>query len=123
LKSLKQLIPGAKVEGDFIKSREVTFKLGQNLIKRKEYSAECSTVGSIHLISQMLLPCLLFQEEPECKLTITGGTIVNNSPPAHSYEHTLLPMLRNMGVGIDYKIKNHGLYPDTKGKVELTIKQ
>lgn len=41
LKSLKQLIPGAKVEGDFIKSKEVTFKPGTNLINRKEFVADC----------------------------------------------------------------------------------
>ena len=85
LKSLKQLIPGAKCEGDFLKSKEVTFKPGRNLIKRKEYTADCQTPGSVHLISQMLLPCLLFQEEDESKLIIKGGTLVDNSPPAHSY--------------------------------------
>lgn len=122
MRALKQLIPGAKVKGDFEKSKDVTLEAGTNLIKRKEYIADCTTPGSVHLISQMLLPCLLFQEEPECKLTIKGGTLVNNSPPAHSYQHVFLPMIRNMGIEIDYGIKKHGLFPDLIGEVQYKIK-
>lgn len=51
LKTLKQLIPGAKVEGDFLKSKAVIWKPGQGVIKRKEYVADCQTPGSVHLIS------------------------------------------------------------------------
>ncbi|TNV73051.1 hypothetical protein FGO68_gene3159 [Halteria grandinella] len=123
LKCLKQLIVGSKVKGDFVKSKDVHFKPGKNSIKREQYEADCKTPGSVHLISQMTLPCLLFQEMPQCKLTIKGGTLVNNSPPAHSYEHVFLPMIRKMGVGVEYEIKKHGLFPDIVGEVEVTIKK
>ena len=123
MRCLKQLIVGSKVKGDFVKSREVYFKPGTNSIKRDEYVADCKTPGSVHLIAQMTLPCLLFQEMAQCKLVIKGGTLVSNSPPAHSYEHVFLPMIRKMGVGVEYKVAKHGLFPDNVGEVEFTIKK
>ncbi len=95
------MIPGAKVEGDFIKSREVTFKPGNNLINRKEFVADCTTPGSVFLISQMLLPCLAFQQEEAIKLTIKGGTNVSNSPVYDAYVRTFLPAIDLMGVKTD----------------------
>jgi len=32
-------------------------------------------------------------------------------------------MIRRMGVGIEYEIKKHGLFPDMVGEVEFTIKK
>lgn len=113
----------SKVKGDFVKSKDVYFKPGHNIIKRDEYVADCKTPGSVHLIAQMTLPCLIFQELPQCKLIIKGGTLVSNSPPAHSYEQVLLPMIRKMNVGVDYQVKKHGLFPDVIGEVEFTIKR
>jgi RNA 3'-terminal phosphate cyclase (ATP) len=121
LKSLKQLIPGAKVEGDFIKSKQVTFQPGPNLINRKEYVADCQTPGSVFLISQMMLPCLAFQQEQMIKLTIKGGTNVSKSPVCNSYLHTFLPALSLMGIKVDYDVKKHGLFPDVVGEIELSI--
>jgi RNA 3'-terminal phosphate cyclase len=51
LNSLKQLIVGCKVEGNKLKSKEVSFIPGNNSIKRKAYLADCSTPGSVHLIA------------------------------------------------------------------------
>ena len=92
------MIPGSKVEGDFIKSREVTFKPGKNLINRKEFVADCQTPGSVFLISQMLLPCLALQKEESIKLTIKGGTNVSNSPVYDAYLNVFLPAIQHMGI-------------------------
>jgi hypothetical protein len=35
------MIPGAKVEGDFLKSKAVTLKPGSKLIKRNDFLADC----------------------------------------------------------------------------------
>ena len=122
MKSLKQLVVGSKVEGDFKKSKVVTFNPGTNLIKRSDYTADCGTPGSVFLISQMLLPCLLFQIEPEIKLTIKGGTIVSKSPPYDTYVNVLIPALNSMGAIVSADIKYHGLFPDLVGEMSLSIK-
>ena len=122
MKSLKQLVVGSKVEGDHIKSKIVTFNPGQNLIKRKDFVADCQTPGSVFLIMQMLLPCLLFQEESEMKLIIKGGTIVSASPPFDTYTNVMVPALACMGVDINVEIKHHGLFPDLVGELSVTVK-
>lgn len=70
---------------------------------------------------QMLMPCLLFQEKPNCALTIQGGTHVNFSPTMFPVEHVLLPVLREMGAPISLTVNKCGFYPDVKGKVTVTV--
>lgn len=37
------------------------------------------------------------------------------SPTTHSYKYILLPMLRKMGIGIEYEMERQGLFPDMIG--------
>lgn len=69
----------------------------------------------------MLTPCLLFQEDPEIKLTIKGGTIVSKSPPFDTYTRVLIPALEHMGAKIEPDLKYHGLFPDLVGEMHLRI--
>jgi RNA 3'-terminal phosphate cyclase len=70
----------------------------------------------------MLMPCLLFQKEEQCKLTIKGGTLVGMSPTSHSFQYVLMPILTLMGVEATYNVKYHGLFPDIIGELNLIIK-
>ena len=121
LNSVKELVPGCKVQGNAKKSTQVSFDARDKTISRATYAADCESAGALGLIMQMLMPCLLFQEKPQCKLTIEGGTHVNYSPTMFPVEHVLLPVLRSMGANINLEVVKCGFYPDVKGKVEVTI--
>ena len=69
----------------------------------------------------MLLPCLLFQEEPSIDLTIKGGTLVGMSPTYHSFNFVLLPILRTMGIKAEYQVVKHGFFPDLVGETLLKV--
>ena len=90
-------------------------------ISRKQYEADCESPGAIGLILQMLMPCLLFQVEKSCTLSILGGTHVGMSPTVFAVEHVLLPTLKQMGVNINLKAVKHGYFPDVVGRVNATI--
>lgn len=79
------LIPDCKVEGNHLKSQSVFFDPGFNKIKRDNYEINSKTPGSVHLIAQMLTPCLIFQELSSIELLIKGGTFVGMSPTSHSF--------------------------------------
>ena len=69
----------------------------------------------------MLIPCLLYQEEKQCALTILGGTHVGMSPTVFAVQHVLMPTLRMMGVNMDLTIEKHGYFPDVIGKLTATV--
>ena len=70
----------------------------------------------------MLTPCLLFQKESECTLTVRGGTMIGMAPTTDAMNQVLLPHLRKMGVEIDMSIVSHGYFPDLIGEAKLTVK-
>ena len=91
-------MPGCAASGVVKKSKTVNFNPKDKKISRNEFSADCGSPGSVSLIVQMLMPCLLFQEKQSCKLKICGGTFVGMSPTVHPIQHVLLPHLAKMGV-------------------------
>ncbi|CDW82404.1 rna 3-terminal phosphate cyclase [Stylonychia lemnae] len=79
------------------------------------------TPGSTHLVAQMLLPCLIFQNEKALNFYIKGGTLVGMSPTCHSYERVLIPTLKMFNIQTTYEVINHGLFPDLVGQIKFQL--
>jgi RNA 3'-terminal phosphate cyclase (ATP) len=70
-------ISKAKLSGAELKSSEVTIL--PNQLNSGEYKADTRTAGSIILLVQVSLPCLIFGKE-ESKLYLKGGTNAEHAP-------------------------------------------
>lgn len=67
----------AKLKGGVLKSTEISFK--PNTLQSGRYLADTKTAGSIGLLIQSALPCIMFAKSP-CELVLKGGTNAANAP-------------------------------------------
>lgn len=111
-------ICGAKTDGIFPGSAEITFKPGR--IKGGIYRVDIGTAGSITLLLQCLLPAMIMANGPTT-LTITGGTDVRWSPTVDFFKFVFIPALEEFGARIWLERKKRGYYPRGGGLVVLTV--
>ncbi|XP_076439997.1 RNA 3'-terminal phosphate cyclase-like [Babylonia areolata] len=108
---------GGKLVGDQVGSSEITFQPGQ--IKAGSYRADTKTAGSICLLMQAALPCLLFSNAPT-QVTLRGGT---NADMAPQVDYTLMvfqPIAERFGMRFQCDIRRRGYYPKGGGEVMTT---
>ena len=91
----------------------------------EEFTVDCITPGSIHLVFQTLLPVIFFSKKSEngFSLTIKGGAMVSFSPTFISQKFLFLPLLSKMGYETEYLIQNPGLSTLKMAQVNLKIPQ
>jgi RNA 3'-terminal phosphate cyclase (ATP) len=95
-------ISNARVSGDDIGSRELSFAPGAGVVPghyRFDIAeiAERGSAGSVNLLLQTLLVPLARATSPSV-LTLRGGTHVQGGPSFDDIENAYLPVLRRMGV-------------------------
>ena len=108
----------AQVEGAAIGSTSLEFRPGP--IQAGDYGFAIGSAGSTALVLQTLLPALL-QAPGRSRLRIEGGTHVPMAPCADFIEHAFLPVLRDMGAAIDFRLERHGFFPAGGGAIEVMI--
>lgn len=114
---LVQEICQAKLEGGDLGSTEIKF-IPQK-INAGNFVAETGTAGSVVLLLQIALPCLIFANGP-CQLILKGGT---NADMAPQIDYTLMvfkPLIEKLGAKFDCKIIRRGYFPKGGGIVEIT---
>ena len=90
----------------------------------KKFEIKLTGAGSIGLIIQQILPCLLFTKNISDKIFIlTGGTLANFAPSTFYIEDVLFKILKKMNINCSIKTLKHGLYPQGGGKVELCVEK
>ncbi|KAI0807299.1 RNA 3'-terminal phosphate cyclase [Fomes fomentarius] len=91
----------------------------------QSYSADPGTAGSIALLLQVSLPCLLFSPGSPADastLVLRGGTNATQSPQIDYTQHVFLPFLRtHFGLAPQLQIVKRGYYPKGGGEVHLSI--
>lgn len=112
-------ISDAKLIGAEIKSSEINFS--PNKLRSGSFMADTKTAGSVGLIIQNALPCLIFSEN-ECKLHLRGGTNADHSPPIDYFVHIFKPVSNKMGIDFELEILRRGFYPQGGGEVFLKTK-
>lgn len=68
------------------------------------------------LVIQVSLPCCVYADGP-VTLRLKGGTDVAFAPPPHHTIHSLLPILRTMGMDVTMDVVRRGFYPKGGGEI------
>ena len=103
------------------------------LLIKNEHNEEIKCIlnsaGSIGLMIQQLLPCVLFSEienkdSKEINITLTGGTLVKFSPTIYYLNEVLFPILeKNMNIKASCDLIKNGIYPMGLGEVILHVQK
>lgn len=111
-------ICAAEVHGAALGSTGLEFRPGP--IQAGDYRFAIGSAGSTALVLQTLLPALLMAPAAS-RLRITGGTHVPLAPCADYIQHAFLPVLRQMGARIDFRLLRHGFMPDSGGEIDVEV--
>ncbi|RPD65847.1 RNA 3'-terminal phosphate cyclase [Lentinus tigrinus ALCF2SS1-7] len=93
-------------------------------VTSRAYTADPGTAGSIGLLLQVSLPCLLFSPSPgsPSTLLLRGGTNATHAPQIDYTQHVFLPFLRrHLGLDPTLEIVKRGYYPKGGGEVRVSI--
>ncbi|KAK7502271.1 hypothetical protein BaRGS_00006635 [Batillaria attramentaria] len=108
---------GGKLSGVNVGSTEITFHPGP--IKAGSYTADTKTAGSICLLMQAALPCLLFANE-RTQLSLRGGTNAEMAPQVDYTMMVFQPIAEKFGMKFECSVKRRGYYPKGGGEVVTT---
>lgn len=111
-------ISRAKVIGAEIGSTTIEFY--PNTITGGSYTAAVRTAGSISLLLQVALPCILFANS-ETKLILRGGTNAEMAPQIDYTTEVFRPILEKFGATFDFELKRRGYFPKGGGEVVINI--
>lgn len=117
IKALKEIC-SAKMDGVELGSEEILFVPFK--VKGGNYDINVETAGSLALVLQAIMPCLLFTQK-NSKITLTGGTCGLWAPAMEYFQYVFLPHMRKYA-DIDFSLVKRGYFPKGNGKVEIKIK-
>ncbi|XP_075038638.1 RNA 3'-terminal phosphate cyclase [Mixophyes fleayi] len=109
---------GGQLEKAEIGSTEINFTPGK--IKGGALIADTKTAGSVCLLLQVSLPCVLFAETPS-ELVFKGGT---NAEMAPQIDHTTMvfkPIAERFSFKLDCDIRRRGYYPRGGGEILVRV--
>lgn len=111
-------ISGARVRGDELGSRELTFEPGP--LRPGEHAFAIGSAGSATLVLQTVLLPLAQAGEPS-ELVVEGGTHNPLAPPFEFLERSYLPLLARMGVRVEASLERMGFVPAGGGRVRMRV--
>lgn len=92
-----------------------------NQLNSGKYVADTKTAGSICLLIQNSLPCLLFAKE-ESTLLLRGGTNASHAPQIEYFQFVFSPIATRFGIQTECQVNRRGYFPKGMGEVFLKIK-
>lgn len=113
LEMVRDLCDG-QMEGGQIGSTEITFTPGK--IKGGTHIADTKTAGSVCLLMQVSMPCVLYAASPS-ELHLKGGTNAEMAPQIDYTVMVFKPMVEKFNLTLDCDIKRRGYYPKGGGEV------
>lgn len=117
-------ISGGTLQNACISTTDLRFDPGHRL-QSQYYSQSCGTAGSITLMMQVSLPCVVFQNKRSpvkyVEIDYFGGTNVSSSPPYDHLQHVFLPLLEYFGVQANAKCPCRGYYPRGGGRATVQV--
>ncbi|KAM7318015.1 RNA 3'-terminal phosphate cyclase isoform X1 [Alexandromys fortis] len=117
LEMVRDLCDG-HLEGAEIGSTEITFT--PEKIRGGIHTADTKTAGSVCLLMQVSMPCVLFAASPS-ELRLKGGT---NAEMAPQIDYTMLvfkPIVEKFGFKFNCDVKMRGYYPKGGGEVVVRM--
>jgi RNA 3'-terminal phosphate cyclase (ATP) len=87
------------------------------------FTADSRTAGSVALLLQVALPCLLFSSSAApSTLALRGGTNATQAPQIDYTQHVLLPFLRrHISLDVKLNVQRRGYFPKGGGAVFCTV--
>jgi len=113
-------ITSGKLKNAYVSSNEIFYFPGKNIIA-KNYLFDIGTAGSTTMLSQTIIPLLLFAKKLT-SIEIIGGLFQDFAPAAHHLMYIVLPILKKMNIDISLEIIKPGYVPFGKGIIKLHIK-
>ncbi|KAM5148591.1 RNA 3'-terminal phosphate cyclase isoform 1-T2 [Mantella aurantiaca] len=101
-----------------IGSTEINFAPGR--IKGGALTADTRTAGSVCLLLQVSLPCVLFAESPS-ELIFKGGTNAEMAPQIDYTTMVFKPAAERFGFKLDCDIRKRGYYPRGGGEILVRV--
>ncbi|CAH2311602.1 RNA 3 -terminal phosphate cyclase isoform X1 [Pelobates cultripes] len=117
LVTVRDLCAG-QLENAEIGSTEVTFTPGK--IKGGALTADTKTAGSVCLLLQVSLPCVLFAESPS-ELIFKGGTNAEMAPQIDYTTMVFKPIAEKFSFKLDCDIRRRGYYPRGGGEILVRV--
>lgn len=121
-------IYGGTLKGDSIGSTEIEYEPASNSTEPagRTLTADIGTAGSICLLLQAALPCLLLDGATEpCRLVLKGGTNATLAPQYDYWEQVFLPTICRHcgidGVQIQAAVIRRGYFPKGGGEVHVRV--
>ncbi|KAL6044791.1 RNA 3'-terminal-phosphate cyclase (ATP) [Balamuthia mandrillaris] len=105
------------LSGGQVNSTEVSFYAG-DFVEKDRFYADIQTAGSIGLLIQISLPCLIYAPRPTVSI-LKGGTNALNAPQVDYTMLVFRPIVQRMGLNFDVALQMRGFYPRGGGCVEL----
>ena len=106
------------LSGAAIRSTEVT--LTPRWVRSGEFSVDTKTAGSVCLLIQTILPCLLFAPS-KSTLVLKGGTDADFAPPIDFFRFTFLHYAKLFGISVSVERVVRGFFPKGCGEVGLSV--
>ena len=110
---------GGKADGNDVGSSTLVFKPGREVVHTR-YGWDIGSAGSTVLLAQALLPLVAFHRH-EATIQLRGGVFQDFAPSFYHLEHSLLPLLRRMGLMIAARMLRPGYVPVGEGVIELDV--
>ncbi|CAG2114504.1 unnamed protein product [Medioppia subpectinata] len=104
--------------GDQFSSTDIKFVPKQ--LTSGHFFGDTKTAGSVTLLFQTSLPCLLYASETSY-LRLKGGTNAEMAPQIDYTINVLKPILERFGVSFDCDVIRRGYYPKGGGEVMFTV--
>ncbi|TBU50133.1 RNA 3'-terminal phosphate cyclase [Dichomitus squalens] len=117
-------ICSARLEGNTTGSRTITLHPQVAPQASLAYTADPGTAGSIALLLQVSLPCLIFSSSSTSpsSLTLRGGTNASHSPQIDYTQNVFLPFIqKHFGLEPTLQVVKRGYYPRGGGQVHVSI--
>uniref|UniRef100_A0A8C0XAG2 RNA 3'-terminal phosphate cyclase n=1 Tax=Castor canadensis TaxID=51338 RepID=A0A8C0XAG2_CASCN len=117
LEMVRDLCDG-QLDGAEIGSTEITFT--PEKIKGGIHTADTKTAGSVCLLMQVSMPCVLFAASPS-ELRLKGGTNAEMAPQIDYTVMVFKPIVEKFGFRFNCDIKMRGYYPKGGGEVIIQM--
>jgi len=111
-------ISDAELIGLKLSSESIFFK--PKKVSDKISRIDIGTAGSIPLVLQTLVPCLV-TSRLQCPIELIGGTDVKWSPTIDYIKYVFSPFLKAVGIKLYLEIKRRGYYPRGGGQVVFEV--
>ena len=113
---LAQKLCNADVFGCSENSTEVDYF--PNILSGGTCVADTKTAGSVTLLLQTALPCMLFGNRP-CSVTLKGGTNADMAPQVDFVNLVLKPVVEKIGINFDLRVNKRGYFPKGGGEIRV----